>query len=161
LIREAQEAGCRLHCACAELALSVRTFFRWVREGDEAIGADARTTTIRPAPAHKLSEAECEQMLAIANSAEFASLPPSQIVPVLADRGVYLASESSFYRVLKQAASPRAREEACRARRHESLRARSEPGVELGHHVVAGSDKGPVLLLVHDARRVQPQDRRP
>ena len=30
-------------------------------------------------------------------------LPPSQIVPILADRGRYLASESSFYRVLRQA----------------------------------------------------------
>jgi len=28
--------------------------------------------------------------------------PPSQIVPSLADKGVYLASESSFYRVLKK-----------------------------------------------------------
>jgi putative transposase len=103
LIRQAQEAGCRLHCACAELDLSVRTFQRWVLEGDEAVAADGRTTTVRRTPAHKLSEAEREQMLAVANSAEFASLPPSQIVPTLADRGVYLASESSFYRVLKQA----------------------------------------------------------
>ena len=30
-------------------------------------------------------------------------MPPSQIVPVLADRELYLASESSFYRVLRQA----------------------------------------------------------
>jgi transposase InsO family protein len=103
LIREAQEAGCRLHCACAELELSVRTFQRWVRDGDEAIAADSRTTSERPVPGHKLSEAERAQMLAVANSEEFASLPPSQIVPTLADRGVYLASESSFYRVLKQA----------------------------------------------------------
>lgn len=91
-----------MQCACAELELSVRTFQRWVQRGDELIDADARTTTSRPAPAHKLSEAEREQMLAVANSAEFASLPPSQIVPALADRGVYLASESSFYRVLKE-----------------------------------------------------------
>jgi len=103
LIREAQEAGCRLHCACAELELSVRTFERWVRDGDDAIAADRRTTSERPTPGHKLSEAERAQMLAVANCEEFASLPPSQIVPALADRGVYLASESSFYRVLKQA----------------------------------------------------------
>ena len=30
-------------------------------------------------------------------------MPPSQIVPILADRGRYLASESSFYRVLREA----------------------------------------------------------
>ena len=33
---------------------------------------------------------------------EFASLPPSQIVPRLADRGTWIASESSFYRVLRE-----------------------------------------------------------
>lgn len=32
--------------------------------------------------------------------AEFADLPPSQIVPTLADRGIYIASESTFYRIL-------------------------------------------------------------
>jgi transposase InsO family protein len=103
LIREATQAGCRLAPACAELGICLRTFQRWVREGDEALVADARTTVQRPVPAHKLSETERALMLAVANSAEFASLPPSQIVPALADRGVYLASESSFYRVLKQA----------------------------------------------------------
>lgn len=103
MIRQAQQAGCRLHRACAELGLSVRTFQRWVREGDAAVPADGRTTVEKPAPGHKLSEAERQQMLAVANSEEFASLPPSQIVPALADRGEYLASESSFYRVLKAA----------------------------------------------------------
>jgi putative transposase len=33
---------------------------------------------------------------------EFASLPPSQIVPILADRGEYICSESTFYRILRQ-----------------------------------------------------------
>ncbi|WP_374729924.1 IS3 family transposase [Caballeronia temeraria] len=102
LIREATEAGCRLEKACNELGVSVRTFQRWVRDGD-AVCADGRTTTVRPQPPHKLSEAERQQILEVANSAEFASLPPSQIVPRLADRGVYLASESSFYRVLRSA----------------------------------------------------------
>jgi transposase InsO family protein len=54
-------------------------------------------------PANKLSEAERRQVLAIANEQEFAHMPPSQIVPILADRGRYIASESSFYRVLREA----------------------------------------------------------
>ena len=37
----------------------------------------------------------------VANSAEFGKLPPSQIVPILADRGQYIASESSFYRIMR------------------------------------------------------------
>ncbi|AMP17223.1 integrase core domain protein [Collimonas pratensis] len=74
-----------------------------MRDGDDAVSADSRTTNMRPAPANKLSEDERAQILAVANSEEFASMPPSQIVPTLADRGEYVASESSFYRVLKQA----------------------------------------------------------
>lgn len=38
----------------------------------------------------------------VCNQPEFRSLPPTQIVPILADRGIYLGSESTFYRVLRQ-----------------------------------------------------------
>ena len=41
-------------------------------------------------------------MLDVCNR-EFASLPPSQIVPRLADQGRYLASESASYRILRAA----------------------------------------------------------
>jgi len=58
---------------------------------------------MRPAPMNKLTPEERERIVAVCNEPEFASLPPSQIVPKLADRGEYLASESSFYRVLKAA----------------------------------------------------------
>lgn len=102
LIREAEAAGCRLRCACAELDICIRTFQRWVRDGDAAVGADRRTTNVRPPPGNKLSEEERAQILIVVNSGEFASLPPSQIVPALADNGVYLASESSMYRLLKE-----------------------------------------------------------
>ena len=39
----------------------------------------------------------------ICNTEEFASKTPSEIVPILADRGSYIASESTFYKVLKEA----------------------------------------------------------
>ena len=103
MIREAQVAGCRLGLACAELGLSLRTFQRWVQEGDDAVVADSRTTNVRPAPPNKLSEAERTAVLTVLNSEQFASSPPSQIVPTLLDQGVYLASESTMYRLLKQA----------------------------------------------------------
>lgn len=103
MIREAEAAGSRLAPACIELGITLRTFQRWVRAGDDAVAADSRPTSTRPEPPNKLSEDERAEILAVANSEEFASLPPSQIVPALADRGVYVASESSFYRVLKAA----------------------------------------------------------
>ena len=40
-------------------------------------------------------------ILQTCNQDEYAHLPPSQIVPKLADKGIYIASEASFYRVLK------------------------------------------------------------
>ncbi|WP_134059011.1 hypothetical protein [Rheinheimera aquimaris] len=39
--------------------------------------------------------------MAICNDEEYASLPRSQIVQRLTDKGIYLASESAMYRVLK------------------------------------------------------------
>ena len=41
--------------------------------------------------------------MAICKQPEYQSLPPSQIVPRLADQGAYVASESTFYRVLREA----------------------------------------------------------
>jgi putative transposase len=67
------------------------------------VKADGRPMAARPEPANQLSTEERERVLAVCHAPEFASLPPSQIVPRLADRGEYLASESSFYRILRAA----------------------------------------------------------
>jgi transposase InsO family protein len=106
LIGEAQRAGCRLATACCELGISLRTYQRWQLEEGMV---DRRKNANRPAPANRLSTEEREQVLAVVNSAEFASMPPSQIVPTLIDRNIYLASESSFYRIMREAAQQRHR----------------------------------------------------
>lgn len=69
---------------------------------DGELSADRRPLADRPEPANKLAEDERQQILIVCNEGEFADLPPSQIVPRLADDGIYLASESTFYRVLKE-----------------------------------------------------------
>ena len=99
LIEEAVAAGARKACACAALGLSVRTVQRWTRDG--GVGEDRRPGAERPIPPNALSEAERAAVLTVCNDPEHASLPPSQIVPRLADQGIYLASESTFYRVLR------------------------------------------------------------
>ena len=101
LVDEAVAAGARKHKACAELGISKRTVERWQQDGEMTI--DKRPTAERPAPLNKLSEAERQTILDTCHQPEYASLPPSQIVPRLADQGTYLASESSFYRVLRDA----------------------------------------------------------
>ena len=82
------------------VGLSVRTLQRW--EDGETVRVDQRPFR-QYEPPHRLTEAERAELLAVANSEEFGHLPPSQIVPRLADQGRYLASESTFYRVLKAA----------------------------------------------------------
>jgi hypothetical protein len=99
-LQEAVASGARWHHACQAIELSLRTAQRW-RDGD-SLHADQRPARVY-LPKHRLTDAERAQMLAVANSDEFGHLPPSQIVPRLADQGRYIASESSFYRVLKAA----------------------------------------------------------
>jgi hypothetical protein len=50
----------------------------------------------RRAPANKLSETERRKLIRVATSPEYRDLSPKQIVPQLADRGIYIASESTF-----------------------------------------------------------------
>jgi putative transposase len=96
-VNEATAAGARLAVACREVCLSVRTWRRWQKNPE-----DGRPQAVRPVPANSLSAAEQQRIRDICHQAEYASLPPSQIVPRLADKGIYLASESTFYRVLRQ-----------------------------------------------------------
>jgi len=99
-VEEANAAGARAHKACDLLGIAPRTLQRWRRKGE--LLEDARRTRCY-VPANKLSDEEREQIIAVANRDEFAHLPPSQMVPQLADRGEYIASESTFYRVLREA----------------------------------------------------------
>ena len=55
------------------------------------------------APHNKLGAGERAIILQTINRPELADLPPSQIVPRLADAGRYLASESTRYRLWRQA----------------------------------------------------------
>lgn len=99
LVGEAMQAGARQERACAVICLSERTLQRWQRD---MLRADRRPARVQ-SPANRLSEPERQAVLAVANSPEFGHLAPGQIVPRLADRGQYLASESTFYRVLRAA----------------------------------------------------------
>lgn len=100
LIEETVKSGAREKAACAEMGLSLRTLQRW-RSGASSL-EDRRPLAHRTKPKNKLSEEEVKAIVDAAAQPEFQSLPPSQIVPVLADRGIYIASESTFYRVLRR-----------------------------------------------------------
>ena len=94
LINEAVAARASAKQACAELVISQRTYQRWTH--GEGVKVDGRPEAVRPEPANKLSPEERQQILVTCNQAAYRSLPPSQIVPALADQEIYIASEASF-----------------------------------------------------------------
>src|SRR5690554_7662985 len=98
LINEARAAGARCFKACDIIGISERTLRRW--RSDISL-TDKRQTPAPRTYEHALTEEEKELILIVSNLSEYKSLPPSQIVPKLADLGIYIASESSFYRVLR------------------------------------------------------------
>ncbi len=96
-IARAQAAGARQTRACEVIGISARTLQRWCHPHHVQ---DARQSAAH-SPPNRLSELERQRIVRIANEPAYADLSPSKIVPLLADEGRYLASESSFYRVLK------------------------------------------------------------
>ena len=97
LIAEAVAKGARFKEAAKVIELSARTLIRWKNKGG---GQDLRNNRIEP-PANKLNEFERQRILDVSTSRAFHNLSPKQIVPLLADQGEYIGSESSFYRVLR------------------------------------------------------------
>lgn len=96
MIQNAVKNGCRQAIACSDLDLSEKTFIRWIKTPEDQRKGPLTT------PANKLSELERKNVLKISNSIEYCDLPPTQIVPKLADKGQYIACESTFYRILKE-----------------------------------------------------------
>ena len=92
------DAGARQDKACEILGIDVRSVQRWMQQ---AVGEDGRAGPKQP-PANKLSETERGTILEMVNHPEYRDLSPKQIVPRLADRGMYLGSEATIYRILRQ-----------------------------------------------------------
>ena len=97
----AHAAGARLHLACGVAGIDLRTLQRW-KAHEGLTSGDGRPQAARPPPSHALSDAERAELVRVANEPRFAAVPPARIVPMLADDGVYLASESTFSRVLRE-----------------------------------------------------------
>lgn len=95
LIADSVAAGCRQSDACEAINIECRTLQRWQKNT-----VDGRHGPLTE-PANKLSNAERALVIKTSVSAEFVNLSPHQIVPKLADSGIFIASESTFYRILK------------------------------------------------------------
>jgi transposase InsO family protein len=96
------------------LDLTARTIQRWQRQDG---GNDRRRGPLTE-PANKLAEEERQQVIDTANKSEYRDLSPKQIVPKLADNGDYIASESTFYRILREEGQVKHRERSRPATHH-------------------------------------------
>ena len=96
LISDACKAGARRSKAAKLLGLTIRTLQRWAKSGVTDKRKGSRAT-----PGNKMSDDERQQIINTLKSPEFAGLNPNQIVPKLADQGIFLGSESTMYRILR------------------------------------------------------------
>lgn len=112
----AHTAGAWLKPPCETVGIDLRTMQRWQASGG-LVDGDHRPLAVRPIPNHALSETERAAVLTVANEPRFAAEPPLRIVPMLADEGIYLASESTFRRIPHEhgKATRRSRERAPKA----------------------------------------------
>ncbi len=97
LISQACKSGARKSKAAQLLGLTIRTIQRWMKKGllDKRKGS-------RSVPGNKLSNYEKARIINVLESPAFADSNPKQIVPKLADQGIYLGSESTMYRILRE-----------------------------------------------------------
>lgn len=98
LLDEAVRAGARLKLACRIIGISPRCVQRWRAPSNEDDDRKGPLTV----PGNKLSAKERQAVIDTVNLPEYRDLSPKQIVPLLADKGIYLASESSVYRILRE-----------------------------------------------------------
>ena len=96
-IKEAINDGARKEKACHLVGISIRTLQRWQKNPDGDKRPDADKTSSKA-----LSKEEKQQIVDVCNTPEYCDLPPGQIVPILAEKGTYIASESSFYKILRE-----------------------------------------------------------
>ena len=91
LIEEAVDAGASCKKACERLGITERTYYRWKNRKIKTDSyEDGRPTAIHPEPANKVPQETRHQIIDTCNSPEYASMPPCEIVPALADKGIYI-----------------------------------------------------------------------
>ena len=99
LCDEATASGARQHQACDILGLCAKTIQRWKKPTElQDDGRQMREFI----PTNKITAVVRHDILSVVNTAEFCAMTPNQILPILAERGVYIASERTFYRILNE-----------------------------------------------------------
>jgi putative transposase len=93
--------------ACEVLAVPRASFYRWQAPDPDEAGP-------RPSPPRSLSAVERQVVLSTLNSSEFCDKAPAEVYASLLDRGTYLCSIRTMYRVLEKAGEVRERRDQLR-----------------------------------------------
>ena len=102
LLKEGLRAGATVKAIADLIGICPRTLRRWgIAFESYGFSQDRRKGSARMV-AHRFSEEERQQVLLSVNDARFADLTPAQIVAILAEEGVYVGSESTIYRIMRQ-----------------------------------------------------------
>lgn len=96
-VNTAIDNGILLKTMCKFIGISSRTIQRWKKSGL----IDKRSGALKYIP-RKLTLEEEHKIIDISNSIEFRDNNPHEIVALLLEKGSYIASTSTFYRVLKK-----------------------------------------------------------
>ena len=109
-IDEAHAHGARIEEACNSIHLPPRTYYTWKEElAATGTSVDKRPSAVHPEPANKITPEERQNILDYVHSEEYADMTPAEIVPALADKGIYVCSESTLYRILHEEQEDRRR----------------------------------------------------
>ncbi len=91
-----QKEGISIKSICSITDISYRIYLRWKKSNDLYDNRKGHTNIN-----NRLTSSEKDEIISLCNNSEYCNLSPNQIVPKLADKGIYIASESSFYRILR------------------------------------------------------------
>jgi putative transposase len=81
---------------CEFLSVPRSSFYRWLKD------LVVKRICFRPSPRNRIPDPERMEILGYLHDERFIDLTPREIVPALADDGVYLGSIRTFYRVLSE-----------------------------------------------------------
>ena len=94
LLDDAIKNGVRKNAACDALGIHPRTYNRWQEQPDDKRNGSKKQNR------KALSAEERQQIIDVCSSAEYCDVTPPEIVARLAEKGIYIASARTFYRVL-------------------------------------------------------------
>jgi transposase InsO family protein len=102
LLEEGISRGASAKAVANLFGLATRTLRRWgLMIRAQGFSCDQRKGASRYVM-HRLSKEERERVLSTVNDPRFADLTPGQIVAILAEEEVYVGSESTIYRIMRQ-----------------------------------------------------------